>query len=190
MSAEFLQQAYIQHSNMREFVLCPVLTKLFNAVWCDSYPRAWQVSALVPVPKPKGRPDVYDDHRGIAVSPVAAKLFAMVMLARLDRWAERRGLRAAGQAGFRAGRGTPDNLFVLRHMIDSAAAHKRPLFCAFIDFSKAYDRVDRALLWGVLRGCVACMAPPSALCRPCTSPCACRCACGASLVQHLNLVWA
>jgi hypothetical protein len=153
MSAEFLQQAYTQHSNMREFVLCPVLTKLFNAVWRDAYPRAWQVSALVPVPKPKGRPDVYDDHRGIAVSPVTAKLFAMVMLARLDRWAERRGLRAAGQAGFRAGRGTPDNLFVLRHMIDSAAAHKRPLFCAFIDFSKAYDRVDRALLWRVLRGC-------------------------------------
>ena len=153
MPAEFLQQAYIEHSNMREFVLTPVLTKLFNAVWRGAYPPAWQVSALVPVPKPKGRPDAYDDHRGIAVSPVAAKLFAMVMLARLDRWAERRGLRAAGQAGFRAGRGTPDNLFVLRHLIDSAAVHKRPLFCAFIDFSKAYDRVDRGLLWRVLRGC-------------------------------------
>ena len=153
MPAEFLQQAWIQHSNMREFILCPVLTRLFNAVWRDAYPCAWQASALVPVPKPKGRPDVYDDHRGIAVSPVAAKMFAMVMLARLDRWAERRGLRAAGQAGFRAGRGTPDNLFVLRHMIDSAAAYKRPLFCAFIDFSKAYDRVDRLLLWRILRGC-------------------------------------
>ena len=153
MPAEFLQQAYIQHNNMREYILCPVLTKLFNAVWQGAYPCAWQVSALVPVPKPKGRPDVYDDHRGIAVSPVAAKLFAMVMLARLDKWAEHRGLRAAGQAGFRAGRGTPDNLFVLRHMIDSAAARKQPLFCAFIDFSKAYDRVDRPLLWRVLRGC-------------------------------------
>ena len=153
MAAEFLQQAYIEHGNMREFVLCPVLTKLFNAVWRGAYPSAWQVSALVPVPKPKGRPDVFDDHRGIAVSPVAAKLFAMVMLARLDKWAERRGLRAKGQAGFRAGRGTPDNLFVLRHMIDSAAVHKRPLFCAFIDFSKAYDRVDRAILWRILHGC-------------------------------------
>ena len=96
---------------------------------------------------------MFDDHRGIAVSPVLAKLFAMVMLARLDKWAERRGFRAKGQAGFRAGRGTPDNRFVLRHMLDSAAARKHPLFCAFIDFSKAYDRVDRALLWRVLRGC-------------------------------------
>jgi hypothetical protein len=128
--AELLQQAWVQHSNMLEFILvCPVLTRLFNAVWRDSYPCAWQVSTLVL--QPKGRPDVYDDHRGIgiAVSPVAAKLFAMVMLARLDRWAERRGLGAAGQAGFRTGRGTPDNLFVLRHMVDSAAARKRPLFC-------------------------------------------------------------
>ena len=153
MPAEFLQQAYVQHGNMREYALCPVLTKLFNAVWRGAYPCVWQVSALVPVPKPKGRPDVYDDHRGIAVSPVAAKLFAMVMLARLDRWAEGRGLRAKGQAGFRAGRGTPDNLFVLRHMLDAAAARERPLFCAYIDFSKAYDRVDRAILWRVLRGC-------------------------------------
>ena len=153
MPAEFLQQAYIQQTNMREFVLAPVLTKLFNAVWRGAYPCAWQVSALVPVPKPKGRPDVFDDHRGIAVSPVAAKLFAMVMLARLDRWAESRGLRAKGQAGFRAGRGTPDNLFVLRHIIDAAAARKQPLFCAYVDFSKAYDRVDRGVLWRVLRGC-------------------------------------
>ena len=153
MPAEFLQQAYTEHGNVREFVLTPVLTRLFNVVWRGAYPAPWQVSALVPVPKPKGRADVFDDHRGIAVSPVAAKLFAMVMLARLDKWAERRGLRAKGQAGFRAGRGTPDNLFVLRHMIDSAAVHKRPLFCAFIDFSKAYDRVDRAILWRILRGC-------------------------------------
>lgn len=137
----------------RKYLLCSVITRLFNTVLNGCYPQAWQTSALVPVPKPKGRPDVMDDHRGIAVSPVIAKLFSMVMLARLDRWAEGRGLRAAGQAGFRAGRGTSDQLFVLRHLIDSSRVHKKPLFCAFIDFSKAYDRVDRALLWRCLKSC-------------------------------------
>jgi hypothetical protein len=37
-------------------------------------------------------------------------------------------------------------------VIDAAAVRKKPLYCAFVDFSKAYDRVDRALLWQVLEG--------------------------------------
>jgi hypothetical protein len=154
--AEFLQQAFVQaegQSAKREYILGPVLKHVFNAVLRGQYPEAWQVSALVPVPKPKGRADVFDDYRGIAVSAVLSKLFSIVMMARLDTWAEKQGLRAAGQAGFRAGRGTPDNCFVLRHLIDAAAIKKKPLYCAFIDFSKAYDRVDRKLLWAVLRGC-------------------------------------
>ena len=157
--AEFLQQACIRVDGQaggqtrREFTLGPVITRVFNIVLKGAYPETWQVSALVPVPKPKGRPDVFDDHRGIAVSAVLSKLFSITMMARLDKWAEQQGLRADGQAGFRAGRGTPDNCFVLRHMIDAAAVKKKPLYCAFIDFSKAYDRVDRNLMWEVLRGC-------------------------------------
>ena len=97
----------------------------------------WGVSALVPVPKPKGRPDVKDDHRGIAVGSVLAKLYAITIMTRLDAWAESVGARAQGQAGFRATRGTPDNSFVLRHIIDTATTKNKPVYCAFIDFSKA-----------------------------------------------------
>ena len=121
---------------------------------CSSDLAAWQLSALAPVPKPKGRPDVKGDHRGIAVGPVLGKLYSILWTARFDTWAEKQGLRASGQAGFRAKRGTPDNQFVLRHAIDKASLPGgKPLYCAFIDFSKAYDRVDRALLLRVLEGC-------------------------------------
>ena len=81
------------------------------------------------------------------------KLYALAWTARLDKWAESAGLRARGQAGFRAGRGTPEQCFILRHLIDSARVEQQPLYCAFIDFSKAYDRVDRQLLLRILRGC-------------------------------------
>ena len=159
MPSEFLTQAEtvvpagpgITYS--REFRLAPMLTDLCNKVMDDSFPTAWQTSALAPVPKPKGRPDRMDDHRGIAVSPVLGKLYSLAWTARLDKWAEATGLRARGQAGFRAGRGTPEHMFVLRHLKDSACIQKQPLFCAFIDFSKAYDRVDRQLLLRILRGC-------------------------------------
>ena len=159
MPAEFLTQAAtyvptgVGATTSREFMLAPVLTSLCNAVVDDAYPRAWQTSALVPVPKPKGRPDRKDDHRGIAVGPVVGKLYSLAWTNRIDKWAESTGLRARGQAGFRAGRGTTEHMFVLRHLMDSARARKQPLYCAFIDFSKAYDRVDRQLLLRILRGC-------------------------------------
>ena len=156
--AEFLQQAYEevpdeQGKNVRQFVMAPAIAAVCNAVLRGSYPAQWQVSALAPVPKPKGRPDVKNDYRGVAVSPVLGKLYSILWCARVDAWAEQQGLRAAGQAGFRSGRGTPDNCFVLRHLIDVARIKKKPLYCAFIDFSKAYDRVSRPLLMRVLRGC-------------------------------------
>ena len=73
--AEFLQQAYNevpgqQGRTVRQFVMAPIITEVCNAVLRGSYPSQWQISALAPVPKPKGRPDVKNDYRGVAVSPV------------------------------------------------------------------------------------------------------------------------
>jgi hypothetical protein len=127
--------------------------QLFNMVLFGTFPEGWCTSNLVPVPKPRADPTSLDGFRGIAVGEVLGKLYSMCWGARMDTWAEgRKGTRALGQAGFRAGRGTSDNTFVLRHLIDAAACRGQPLHVAFIDFSKAYDRVDRGLLWRVLEG--------------------------------------
>jgi hypothetical protein len=42
----------------------------------------------------------FENYRGITVGPVLAKVFAMILEARLSSWAEEKGLRARGQAGF------------------------------------------------------------------------------------------
>jgi hypothetical protein len=49
---------------------------------------------------------------------VLAKVFAMILEARLNSWAEERGLRARGQAGFRKDFRTTDNLYILRTFIE------------------------------------------------------------------------
>jgi hypothetical protein len=136
---------------IRQFVLAPMLTRLFNLVLQGSYPEDWATCALAPVPKPKGDPTVRDNHRGIAIGPALGKLYSLVLLNRLDAWAERSGLRAAGQAGFRKGRATIDNVFILQHIIERYAAQNKAVYCAFIDFRKAYDCVDRGLLWRALQ---------------------------------------
>jgi hypothetical protein len=132
-------------------VLAEHIAYVFNQVLLVGYPKSWTVGAIVPVPKPKGNADNKDDYRGITVGVALSKLYSMVLLQRLDVWAEANGLRARGQAGFRHGRGTPDNAFVLSHIIEKYRAAKKPVYAAFIDFRKAYDCVDRSLLWKCLR---------------------------------------
>jgi len=127
------------------------LTHLLNRVLNDHYLNN-TASALIPVRKPKGSASKLDDHRGIAVGSALSKLYSMILLKRLDKWAEQQGQRAKGQAGFRNGRGTLDNAFVLNHLIEKYRVNKKPLYAAFIDFRKAYDCIDRNLLWESLRG--------------------------------------
>jgi hypothetical protein len=150
--AEALSKAVAGHGDQRRHVLAPFLAPLLTRVLHGQYPAGWGVGALAPVPKPKGNPGVRDDYRGIAVGSAIGKLYSLVLLARMDAWAERRGLRAAGQCGFRAGRGTTDDVFVLQHIVEVSKLQRKPLYAAFIDFRKAYDSVDRSLLWTVLAG--------------------------------------
>ena len=56
------------------------------------------------------------------------------------------------RVGFRMGRRTEDNLFMLERMIEMAKVRKDCLFAAFIDMEKAYDRVNRKKLFEVMRG--------------------------------------
>jgi hypothetical protein len=107
------------------------------------------VSAITPIFK-AGGPLEPGNYRGIAVGTLLAKLYAVLVNKRVTDWAEGAGLRAAGQAGFRKDHRTADQIFVLRTLIESARARGAPLFTCFVDFKKAYDLVDRRLLWDKL----------------------------------------
>ena len=55
-----------------------------------------------------------------------------------------------GQCGFRASYSTTDNIFVIHALIEYLRVRKLKLYCAFIDFTKAFDNVWRVGLWGKL----------------------------------------
>ena len=54
------------------------------------------------------------------------------------------------QAGFRKGRGTRDQIANICWIIEKAKELKKIYFC-FIDYTKAFDCVDRNKLWKILR---------------------------------------
>ena len=49
------------------------------------------------------------------------------------------------QAGFREGYSTNDHVFVLTHIIELYQSINKRVYCDFIDYSKAFDTVDRTL---------------------------------------------
>ena len=70
---------------------------------------------------------------------------------RIDKWTEDSGLLGEIQGRFRRGRRTEDNLFMLERLVAMVKGRKEEIFVAFLDMDKAYDRVNRKKLFGVMR---------------------------------------
>ncbi|XP_050516124.1 uncharacterized protein LOC126890986 [Diabrotica virgifera virgifera] len=67
---------------------------------------------------------------------------------RLSSWCEEYHILPESQAGFRPGRGCIDNVYTLSSVIQFHIRHKkRKLFSIFVDFKRAFDSINHALLW-------------------------------------------
>ena len=80
----------------------------------------------------------------------AGKILLMIIARRLSEYCERVGILPEEQSGFRPNRSTTDMMFVIRRLQELARKKRIPLYVCFIDLTKAYDSVDRTLLWTVL----------------------------------------
>ena len=74
------------------------------------------------------------------------KLFTACLNTRLSNYVDD-DILGKEQAGFRKGYRTIDHVFVLHLVIDLYQSVRTRVFCAFIDYQKAFDSVDRSLLW-------------------------------------------
>ena len=55
------------------------------------------------------------------------------------------------QAGFRKGRGTRDQIANIHWITEKATVFQKDIYFCFIDYAKAFDRVDDKKLWKILR---------------------------------------
>ena len=97
--------------------------------------------------KNKGSLDDPDNYRGITLLSCLGKLFTSCLNNRLSNYIEALGILGEDQAGFRSGYSTLDHIFVLHSVIDLYLFKKKRLYCAFVDYRKAFDLVDRCSLW-------------------------------------------
>ena len=128
--------------------LKPLLELLLNKMFTYAkQPNVWSQNYLVTIFK-KGDCWNPDNYRGIAVGSCITKLFSLILLHRLENKIAATHPLSDNQIGFKKGHRTADHIFVLKSIVNKIVANeKKKLFVAFIDFRKAYDKVNRTLLF-------------------------------------------
>ena len=126
-----------------------VLKRLFSQIWREEkIPDEWLQGIIVKLPK-KGDMKNTKNWREVTLLVVALKIFARGSFERIQDPIE--AILRKQQAGFRRGKSTSDQIFVMRRQIEEAQEHQRSLVVNFVGFVKAFDSVYREALWGILR---------------------------------------
>ena len=55
------------------------------------------------------------------------------------------------QAGFRKGRGTRDKIVNIHWIIEKAREFQKNIYVCFLDYARAFDRVNHNKLWKILK---------------------------------------
>lgn len=114
-----------------------LLYKIWNA---ENMPEEWNHSIICPIHK-KGDKNECSNYRGISLLNIAYKVFAFILCERLKPHV----IRIVGdyQCGFMPGRGTSDQIFTLRQILEKTQEFQVDTHHLFVDFKQAYDTPTR-----------------------------------------------
>jgi len=123
--------------------------ELMNLIWkTEKIPKSWTRGLIIKIPKAGNLKDC-KNWRGITLLPVVSKVMGRILINRI-RDAVDSSLREE-QAGFRQGRNTIEQIFILRNILEQTAEWQATLYINFVDFEKAFDSVHRDSLWEIMR---------------------------------------
>ena len=111
-------------------------------------PNVWHKSQIIPTPK-KGDLSLATNYRGISLMSIAAKIYNKLLLNRLIPFVG--PILRKNQNGFRRGRSTLSQILCLRRLIEESNLSQLDLALIFVDFSKAFDSVDRSKMFEILK---------------------------------------
>jgi len=130
------------------------LTDLMNLIGVQGeLPKDWKMSVILPLYK-RGDKEITGNYRGISLLCSAYKVYAEVIRNRLEVETVSKDLIPESQAGFRKGRSTLDNIFILNHVLQRELRQgggNEKVYLFFVDLKAAFDRIDRNKLMEVLR---------------------------------------
>ncbi|KAL9950689.1 hypothetical protein ACROYT_G043228 [Oculina patagonica] len=124
------------------------LRMMNNSIWkVQCVPEDWKKSLIVKVPK-KGDLTQCDNYRGISLLSIPSKIFCRILIDRVKSGVDE--MIRQEQAGFRSGKGTSEQIFALRSILEQCQEWQAPVYVNFVDFSKAFDCIIRQRLWDIM----------------------------------------
>ena len=107
-----------------------------------SFPACWRQANVTPIPQGP-RCSSVANYRPISITSVLSKVFERLVSVRFGRFRERSGVLPTTQFAYRKGLGTCDALLCVSHTLQSALESMQEARIVHIDFSAAFDKVNR-----------------------------------------------
>lgn len=119
----------------------PGLTSFINlSLRLGQYPSQWKLANVIPIYKKDNR-HCKNNYRPVSLLPCLSKLCEKIVFIRLYDFLTDIGYLYKFQSGFRPGDSTVNQLTYLVHQIYSALDSGKEVRLAFLDISKAFDKV-------------------------------------------------
>ncbi len=126
-------------------VLCHLFQLCFDS---GNVPGEWNKAIINPIPKDLSKDNrVPHNYRGISLLCCISKMYSKILNKRMLNYAEDNNILVDEQNGFRKKRSCTDHTFVLNSVIKNRMNEGKPTYAAFIDFQKAFDFVNRDLMF-------------------------------------------
>ena len=124
------------------------LHRIMNRAWMSSMvPDDWRKALVVPVHR-KGSKMQCKNYRGISLLSIPGKVYAKILDKRMRDITEEKMLEEQG--AFRKRRSCTDQLFTVRMLSEKIIAKNKSMIMVCVDLEKAYDNVNREMMWKVL----------------------------------------
>ena len=138
-------EAWIYSEDKVRNALKEICKKLWKG---ETLPMSWRLGEICPIFK-QGNANEVGNYRGITLMNTGYKIYAMTLCEKLNEEAEK--FLPESQSGFREGRSTMDNIYLLNLLIDRELEKKGgQLIACFVDYKAAFDTVDRNVLWKIM----------------------------------------
>ena len=128
-------------------VIHRALLDLFTKIkLLEVIPEQWYEGIVKPLLK-EGNKEMLNNYRGITISSIVYKTFVAIIENQVTDFVEVNKLLGDYQGAFRRDRQCEDHIFSLKGICSVRKSKKNKTYLAFLDVSKAFDTVDRQMLF-------------------------------------------
>jgi hypothetical protein len=144
MGTDAIPAEFIKHGGC--ILITALLQMLQKIQLLERMPEQWYEGVIKPLFK-EGNKESLSNYRGITISSTCYKILVSIIEHQVSYYAESNNLFNEGQGAFRKNRRCEDNILSLKGICTIRKAKKQQTFLAFLDVSKAFDSLNRDVLF-------------------------------------------